>query len=864
MTQPLTPAQQQYMDFKRQHTDAILFFRLGDFYELFYEDAKIAHKELDLTLTARNKQSENPIPMAGVPHHSLDRYVQKLVQSGYKVAIADQIGEVIPGKVVTREVTRIITPGTNITDEQLFTHIAAITYTGSGSQNYHLARGDLSLGSYSTQSFDSLENLLKSLARIQPKEVIVDIDFPERQELEQYIHQVLEATISIDDCPHDLDHYLQQILGTSSLSWYGEALETGRKNAIGILFSYIEKMQKQKLSTIHTITHVTPTGKVHLDAITIKNLEIFESSYEWSSSHSLYGVVNTTKTAMGSRLLYEYLSHPINDETLLIDRLDQIDYYIRESSIAKECIGVLSTIPDLPKLRSKIIIYKQSALRTQNLRNILQNILEGTPNFSQEIIRLGWTDQLLVQIESMYGVLNSSLKDEIASDDIDFIADGYDPQIDELRKIAYHSDELLLAYHLRLVTATKLTNLKLKYVTNQGYFVEVTPKDIKAFEESFDHTTPELDFVRRQTLKGGERYMSTYLEELQTKIFSAKEQLQQREAELLQIVIQQLAAYTESFLSLCDYIARLDVATSFAIFAQLHEWCRPQLNQRYDLSIEKGKHPVVEKYLPISEQFIPNDIHLTSTQFFHLITGPNMGGKSTFLRQAALITLLAHAWLYVPAQSATIWLVDGIFARVWSWDLLAKNQSTFMTEMLEMANILHNATERSLIILDELGRGTSTYDGLAIAKSITVYLCQQLSCKTLFATHYHELIDLEGSLEWLTNFSLGVYETKHEVVFLKKIVKWGASKSYGIDVAKLAGIPPIVIELATQFLSDLESGAKDKKRPAQMWLNFGAINDTYKKKYDQLYKIFDALDLNEITPIEALVRLKEIEDIIAP
>ncbi len=272
MTQPLTPAQQQYLDLKRQHKDAVLFFRLWDFYELFYEDAKIAHKELDLTLTARNKQSADPIPMAWVPHHSLDRYVQKLIQSWYKVAIADQIGEVIPGKVVKREITRVVTPGTNISDEQLFTHIVALSFAWVWRDTYHVARGDVSLWSYATQSFSDMADMIKSLARIQPKEIIIDIDFPERTELEQYIHQVLQVTLSIDDCPHDIDHYLQGILGTSTLDWYGEALWDGRKHAIGVLFSYIEKMQKHKLSTIHTITHVTPTGKVHLDHITIKNL----------------------------------------------------------------------------------------------------------------------------------------------------------------------------------------------------------------------------------------------------------------------------------------------------------------------------------------------------------------------------------------------------------------------------------------------------------------------------------------------------------------------------------------------------------------------------------------------------------------
>lgn len=865
MSQSLTPAQQQYMNFKRQHKDAILFFRLGDFYELFYEDAKIAHKELDITLTARNKKSADPIPMAGVPHHSLERYVQKLVASGYKVAIADQIGEVIPWKVVAREVTRIVTPGTHISDETLYSYIAAVTYTGGEKEIYHLARGDVSLGNYFSQSFPNLAGVIKTLARLQPKEVVIDINFPQRDELEQYIHQVLQVTISIDDCPHDLDHYLQSVLGTSSLIWYGEALTSGRKQAVGVLFSYVEKMQKHKLSTIHTLTHMTPVGKVHLDHITIKNLEIFESSYEWSAHHSLYGVINTMKTAMWSRLLYEFLAHPSNDEAELVKRLDNIDYFTRESDRAKECLRLLTLMPDLPKLWTKIILQTPSALRLQNLKNIFTWLFNAdNSSFREEIVRMWWSQEMLATIDGLFQLLNQTIKDEIVSDEIDYIMEWYDSQVDELRKVAYHSDELLLAYHLRLVTATKLTNLKLKYITNQGYFIEVTPKDISTFESFIDHTDQEFDFVRRQTLKGGERYMSTYLEELQVRILSAKEQLQQREAAILQNIIQQLSQYTESFLQFCHIVAQIDLTASFAVFSLLHEWTRPQLDKWYDLTIEKWKHPVVEKYLPVSEQFIPNDIHLTSKHFFHLITGPNMWGKSTFLRQTALITLLAHAWLYVPATYAKIWLVDGIFARVWSGDVLAKNQSTFMTEMLEMANILHNATDRSLVILDELGRGTSTYDGLAIAKSIAVYLCQAVSCKTLFATHYHELIDLEGSLAWFANFSLWVYETEQEVVFLKKIVKGGASKSYGIDVAKLAGVPPPVIEQAKQFLADLEPLAKTSKRPQQAGLNFGAINDTYKKKYDQLYKLIDALDLHEITPIEALVKLKEIEDIIAP
>ena len=856
MPKKLSPAQQQYADLKEQHADALLFFRLGDFYEVFYDDAKIAHDVLGITLTARNKTSPDPIPMAWVPHHSAQKYIKKLLEAGYKVALAEQVGQVVPGKIVERKVVEILTPGTAIEEQSQATFLAALSYVGGWVSPYHLAWGDISLGKYVTESFKSTWELFAKIYDIAPREIILPRAIPERDSMSDYLTHTLWLIVSFHDGPYDADTYIQQWTKTTHLSWYGQALTQGRQHALALLFSYIEQLH-QEPQIVH-IRHETPQGKVLFDATTRDNLEIFRSGHDGSTRHSLFGVINHTKTSMGSRLLHDRLLNPITDLQELESRLDLIHRYEEHAHLISSTQSVLQHLSDVPRLITKIITKKPSCLAAQQLLHTLQHIFTGDTStlFLWELTLSGLSKESVSTIQELFIFLEQAVQDELVRDDHGYIRDGYNEDVDRLRKTAFHSDELLLAYQQEVIEHSGI-KVKLKYIRNQWYAREVTPKDAEKFEQASKEDDDKFFFIRGQTLKTGQRYMTWYLSTLEQEIHTAQEALIAKEYDLLLEIITSIHTCYTSLMECSDSIAVVDLSTSMAQFAQHHERIKPTMHDGKVSEISKGRHPVVEAFLPSTEQFIPNDLLQNEQSFFHIITGPNMGGKSTFLRQNALIYLLAHAGLYVPASSAKIPLIDGLFARVGAGDALSKNQSTFMTEMLEMANIIHHATDRSFVVLDELGRGTSTYDGLALAKAISVYMCQDKNIPTLFATHYHELTILEEELPWCNNYSLSVYESDAEVVFLKKVVHGKASKSYGIDVATLAGIPSSIVQQAEQYLNTLEQ-TNITNIPKQSWFSFGHIHDTYKQQYDDLKALFDQVDINALTPIEALVLLQKI------
>lgn len=858
---------QQYMDIKQQHNDCLLFFRLGDFYEMFYEDAQIAHKVLGITLTAKNKKSDNPIPMAGIPHHALDRYMPRLVKAGYKVALAEQVGAVVPGKVVEREVTQIVTPGTYIDENNpAARYICAVSFLDAVGGSYQLARGDYSLGEYCTSSFDSVELLTKKIAQIWPAEIVIDIDTPSKTDIQSRVDTVLSIPMTVSSVPHDASQYICSQLQVSTLDGYWQSLSLPRQWVFALLIQYIHHTQKRSHLTFSTIRYVTSTTGMHLDDITIKNLEIFSSSYEWASKQSLYGVMDTTHTAMWWRLLAQRLAQPLSDKNDICTRQQHVQQLLTDSKIRTALISWLSGVPDLPRLLTTLLWRKPSALKIQNLKMVLWRVLDHDVLLQYNAEIWVMSSDELVRLRELYIYLHTYIWDDHISDDSGYICDGVDAEIDRLRHMVHHSDELMLAYQQDLVQHSGITRIKIKYVTNQWYVIEVTPSDVDIFESSFDATDTKFDLYRQQTLKSGQRYMSSYLDKLQQELLAAQDILRTLEQELLTKILSRIESHAADIYVLSDALAYIDVLSSHADFAQLHARVMPHIQQWYGCDIVWGRHPVVEHYLPHTQSFIPNDLKQSDDDYFHLITGPNMWGKSTFLRQHALIVLLAHTGLCVPAKSATVWLVDGIFARVWSWDALAKNQSTFMTEMIEMSNILHNATKRSFVVLDELGRGTSTYDGLALAKSIVSYMVQETWCKTLFATHYHELTSLTDVLPWFSNRSVSVYETDQDVVFMKKIVKWWASKSYGLDVAKLAGVPTQIVSQARQFLTQLES----KKTPAivqtgfwwgdqwwSWWLTAEQERDLgiYKKLKQKLSDI----DISHMTPVQAMVELERID-----
>lgn len=850
MTKKLTPAQQQRFDLKQEHKDCLLLFRLGDFYELFHDDAHVAHKVLALTLTAKNKKSDNPIPMAGIPYHALPKYLPKLVQAWYKVAIAEQVGAVVPWSVVKREIVEIITPGTFIEENSSQNTIAWCWFGGDVHGQYHCAWGDFTLGQFRTKSFEWFTAMSIFLQWLHPTELIVDSLFPEREQLLDVATQ-LSIWSSLHDHPHDVQHHIKELFGVQSLDGFWKALEWWRIHALSLVLSYIQQYQKRGSLTLHGVTYEWTESTVQLDAITVKNLEIFRSSYEWTEKHSLYGVINTCKTAVWKRLLRDWLLYPLRDPSLIQSRYEIIRTYAEQYQTTEILIKDLGQLIDIPRVMSRIIYRTPSPLVVIWLRNVLETILASEqlrPELSKK-----FSDSS--HIETLSKTLTNALSDTFERAEHGFIASWWSKEVDRLRQVAFHSDELLTSYHQLLVEKVWTAALKIKFSKNQWYSIEV-PK--KHAETVIAHASPDdeqVDFIRVQSLKSWERFTTTYLQQLQQDIIDAQQQLHTKEYEILHQLITVIQQAWPMIERLCDSIACIDIAATMSVRLS-QQRVLPTIQDGNMVAIKAWRHPVVEAFLPSSEQFIPNDCLIHKDRHFHLITWPNMWGKSTYLRQNALLLLMAHAWLPVPAKEMQFSIVDGIFARVWSGDALAKNQSTFMTEMIEMANIVRNATSNSFVVLDELGRGTSTYDGMSLAKALCVYICQEIKVPTLFATHYHELTALEHKIHWFINMSVSVYETNNEVVFLKKIVEWWANKSYGIDVAKLAWIPEEILQKAQQYLNTM--GKETQQEPLQQQFDFWAIDDAHKRTLDAIKAELEGIDKDELSPIEWLIKLHKI------
>lgn len=873
----LTPAMQQYIDMKKQYSDCILFFRIGDFYETFWEDAKICNKVLDLVLTSKNKNAENPIPMAWIPYHSADKYITKLVRNGYKVAIAEQISEPIPWKIVQREVTEIITPWTYIQENSKnYTYTLWIYFqTQKDMNNFHIAWGDFGVGTYQTKSFRDIGQMQKFIFNIKPVEIVVDVDFPSKDEVVGIMKKYIQSLISVHDIPVNVEEYVANQCNVQTITSYWKALEDGRLQAFGLLTSYLKNTQKKNLNNIVRISLHNQESQVLLDEITTKNLEIFASSYEQSEKYSLIWILDNSKTTVWARCLRYILWHPINDMHELNYRLDNIQYYFDNLEKTKHIHHRLSDVKDISKLVSNILYKKLLPSNFVKLRQTLEVFFGDWEIIRNEIMRLWVAKEYFDNVSDLYQYLVKLIKkDEEFKDDINFINDKYNTEIDELRKIAYHSDELLMNYQQELVKLTWVNNVKLKYVMNQWYFIGITNKDIEIFESklSFSKNNNEGKFnlVRRNTLKGEQRYVSDYLSSIESKVIEAKDALAKKEFELLEIAKEKIAKISVALNEFNEKIWRLDIFSSQAILAREKNYMRPDFINWKNIEIIGWRHPVIEEFLAQDQQFIPNWINISSDDdtkdeiwFLHIITWPNMGGKSTYLRQNALIVLMAHCGLFVSAKKVNMCLVDWIFARIWSGDIIAKNQSTFMTEMIEVANILNNASDKSFVIFDELWRGTSTYDGLALTKSILEYIAMNIWCKTLIATHYHELIALENHLAWVKNFSVSVYETDKEVVFMKKIVKWWASKSYGLDVATIAWIPRTIIDRARENLWELEKKNEDKK----IWtwfrspsLPLWAFSTRVDPQFEKIRNIIKWFDIENITPLQAMDILNKIKE----
>lgn len=866
----LTPMMKQYMETKSQYQDCILFYRLGDFYEMFFEDALTASRELEITLTGKNCGQEEKAPMCGVPYHAVEGYLNRLVAKGYKVAICEQVEDPKTTKgIVKREVVRIVTQGTNLDtqalDETKNNYIMCIVYIAD---RYGVSVADISTGDYFVTEIPDSAKLLDEIYRFSPSEIIcneafymsgVDMDGM-KDRLGITIYSLESWYFDDEVCRKKLLEHFE----VSSFAGLGLADYDCGIISAGALLQYLLETQKNSLSNL---THITPyaAGKfMMIDSSTRRNLELCETLREKQKRGSLLWVLDKTKTAMGARTLRKYVEQPLIDKTEIIRRLDAVQE-LKEQAISREEIReYLSPVYDLERLITKIAYGSANPRDLTAFRSSLEMLpalLYILQEMKAELLKDLAVD--LDPLEDLCILVKKAIREDppIAMKEGNIINDGYNEEVDKLRRAKSDGKDWLAKLENDEREKTGIKNLKIKYNKVFGYYLEVT--------NSYKEMVPEY-YTRKQTLANAERYITPELKELEDMILGAEDKLYALEYELYSEVRDLIASQIERIQKTAKAVAALDAFASLALVAERNNYVRPKINEKGVIDIKEGRHPVVERMIP-NEMFISNDTYLDDKKHrISIITGPNMAGKSTYMRQTALIALMAQIGSFVPAKSANIGLSDRIFTRVGASDDLASGQSTFMVEMTEVANILRNATSKSLLILDEIGRGTSTFDGLSIAWAVIEYISDSrlLGAKTLFATHYHELTELEGKIDNVNNYCIAVKEKGDDIVFLRKIVKGGADKSYGIQVAKLAGVPELVIGRAKEIVEELsdeditarvsEIASKErvvKKKPkvkkyddvdiAQMSL-FDTVKD------DDVLEELKNLDVGNMTPIDAL------------
>ena len=801
----LTPMMKQYMETKSQYQDCILFYRLGDFYEMFFEDALTASRELEITLTGKNCGQEEKAPMCGVPYHAVEGYLNRLVAKGYKVAICEQVEDPKTTKgIVKREVVRIVTPGTNLDtqalDETKNNYIMCIVYIAD---RYGVSVADISTGDYFVTEIPDSAKLLDEIYRFSPSEIIcneafymsgVDMDGM-KDRLGITIYSLESWYFDDEVCRKKLLEHFE----VSSFAGLGLADYDCGIISAGALLQYLLETQKNSLSNL---THITPyaAGKfMMIDSSTRRNLELCETLREKQKRGSLLWVLDKTKTAMGARTLRKYVEQPLIDKTEIIRRLDAVQE-LKEQAISREEIReYLSPVYDLERLITKIAYGSANPRDLTAFRSSLEMLpalLYILQEMKAELLKDLAVD--LDPLEDLCILVKKAIREDppIAMKEGNIINDGYNEEVDKLRRAKSDGKDWLAKLENDEREKTGIKNLKIKYNKVFGYYLEVT--------NSYKEMVPEY-YTRKQTLANAERYITPELKELEDMILGAEDKLYALEYELYSEVRDLIASQIERIQKTAKAVAALDAFASLALVAERNNYVRPKINEKGVIDIKEGRHPVVERMIP-NEMFISNDTYLDDKKHrISIITGPNMAGKSTYMRQTALIALMAQIGSFVPAKSANIGLSDRIFTRVGASDDLASGQSTFMVEMTEVANILRNATSKSLLILDEIGRGTSTFDGLSIAWAVIEYISDSrlLGAKTLFATHYHELTELEGKIDNVNNYCIAVKEKGDDIVFLRKIVKGGADKSYGIQVAKLAGVPELVIGRAKEIVEEL-------------------------------------------------------------
>lgn len=856
----LTPMMEQYMEIKSAYKDCILFFRLGDFYEMFFEDAKTASRELEITLTQRSVGQEEKAAMCGVPHHVADSYIAKLVNKGYKVAICEQVEDPKEAKgIVKRDVIKVVTPGTitdtSILDDKVNNYLASIYLDENG---IGIAYVDNSTGElYTTNLKDNLGGMtsfaVNELSKIYPSEIICNKYFMDQKKtistiknnLNPYFN-ILEDSLEVDFLEIYKNHFHEITIMDSNKDY-----KLYSNIATGNLLKYLESTEKSKLDHISDLEYYEANNYLIMDFSTRMNLEIHETIISRDKKGSIVGFLDKTATAMGGRLLRKWLEQPLINKEEIYNRSSIVEYFVDNLSLKDQVREVLRNVHDMERLSSKISTGNCNARELVALKNSLyeiprlKEILESSRH--EELVALA---QSIDELGDIYSLIEESIEENppILITEGGLIKYGYNEELDRIKEVSTRGKDWLKDLEAREREKTGINNLKIGFNKILGYYFEITKANMSK--------APEY-FIRKQTLTNSERYFSQELKAMEDDILGAEEKMLGLEYKIFVEIREKIKLETMRIQRTSKLISSVDVLSSFAEIAYLHNFTRPSLNNRGIMEIKDGRHPVVESNIP-NNLFVPNDTNLDlDTNMIQIITGPNMSGKSTYMRQVAVITLLAHIGSFVPASFANISIVDRIFTRIGAADNLSQGESTFMVEMNEVSNIVKSATSRSLIILDEVGRGTSTYDGLSIAWALVEHIAENIRAKTLFATHYHELTELEDRYENIKNLTILAEEKGEDVIFLRKIVKGSTNKSYGIQVARLAGIDSKIINRANEVLYSIEHTSNlnpdmDLACGEPVQLDLG----DFKKNYfiDNLASI----DINSLTPMEAMNKLYEI------
>lgn len=847
-----SPMMQQYLNIKEKNKDCILFFRLGDFYEMFFEDAHTASRELELTLTGKECGMPERAPMCGVPYHSAETYIARLIAKGYKVAICEQTEEVTKGKkLVERDIVRIVTPGTVIEnimlDENSNNYICSIYLSGETASMCFI---DISTGEASCcelSGSDVTDQIMSEIAKFSPSEALVSLDFAEDAFTCDYMRKNLRMTVERGYNEAFFDENARAAISshfaTNDIAALGFDGKGCAINAVGALLAYIHQTQKTSLSHINKIDFYSREQYMLLDPSVRRNLEICETMRSKEKRGSLLWAIDKTKTSMGSRLLKSWIDKPLMNVTEINERLDAVQVLVNEPITREEINESLRSVRDIERLLGRVVYGIANGRDLVSMAKTfceIPDIKEKVSCFDTELLKS--LNLKIDALSDMYKLIDDAISEEapFSVHEGKIIRDGYSAEVDELRSMMKNSVGFMAELTAREKEKTGIKNLKIGYNRVFGYYIEVSKSNLS---EVPDH------YIRKQTLTGGERYITEELKVLEEKLLGAQEKLYRLENEMFRAICNKICDNTRRIQETSVALATLDVLVNFASVAARYGYNRPKVNSGSKIVIKDGRHPVVERVMK-DVMFVPNDAHLDcGDNRMAIITGPNMAGKSTFMRQVALITLMAQVGCFVPAKSAEIGVVDRIFTRIGASDDLASGQSTFMVEMSEVSEIIKKATKKSLIILDEIGRGTSTFDGMSIARAVIEYVCDKkcIGAKTLFATHYHELTELEGRIDGVKNYNIAVKKHGFDITFLRKIVRGSADDSYGIEVARLAGIPDSVTLRAREILEGLETDTAVSKPefviPAEKVRSHAG---------DMILSELAHMDVNTLSPLEAI------------